>query len=85
MPRIHYNYLQLMQRSTIFCCNELKVNAVLKVFGNTRETAIPGGRLARFLDFVGENITRAAEQAREVLYTKAEAISPSSSPTREPI
>ena len=38
--------------------------------------------IARFLDFVGENITRAAEQAREVLYTKAEAISPSSAPTR---
>ena len=38
--------------------------------------------IARFLDFVGENITRAAEQAREVLYTKAEATSPSSSPTR---
>jgi DNA-binding transcriptional ArsR family regulator len=29
--------------------------------------------IARFMDFVGENITRAAEQAREVLYTKAEA------------
>ena len=28
--------------------------------------------IARFLDFVGENITRAAEQAREVLYTRAE-------------
>ena len=31
--------------------------------------------VARFLDFVGESITRAAEQAREVLYTKAEATS----------
>jgi DNA-binding transcriptional regulator GbsR (MarR family) len=31
--------------------------------------------IARFLDFVGESITRAAEQAREVLYTKAEATS----------
>jgi DNA-binding transcriptional ArsR family regulator len=29
--------------------------------------------IARFLDFVGESITRAAEQAREILYTKAEA------------
>ena len=28
--------------------------------------------VARFLDFVGESITRAAEQAREILYTKAE-------------
>ncbi|MGW7439489.1 helix-turn-helix domain-containing protein [Streptomyces sp. NPDC054849] len=26
--------------------------------------------IARFLDFVGESITRAAEQAREILYTK---------------
>ena len=41
--------------------------------------------IARFLDFVGENITRAAEQAREVLYTKAEATSPSSSPTPRPL
>lgn len=41
--------------------------------------------IARFLDFVGENITRAAEQAREVLYTKAEATSPSSSATRGPL
>ena len=31
--------------------------------------------VARFLDFVGESITRAAEQARDVLYTKAEATS----------
>ncbi|MFD6968548.1 helix-turn-helix domain-containing protein [Streptomyces sp. NPDC059949] len=28
--------------------------------------------IARFLDFVGESITRAAEQAREILYTKPE-------------
>ncbi|WP_326665104.1 helix-turn-helix domain-containing protein [Streptomyces sp. NBC_00385] len=31
--------------------------------------------IARFLDFVNEGITRAAEQAREVLYTKPEAAS----------
>lgn len=31
---------------------------------------------ARFLDFVGESMTRAAEQAREVLSTKAEAHEP---------
>ncbi|MFS4095743.1 helix-turn-helix domain-containing protein [Streptomyces sp. AF1A] len=31
--------------------------------------------VARFLDFVSESITRAAEQAREILYTKAEAAS----------
>jgi hypothetical protein len=30
---------------------------------------------ARFLDFVGESITRAAEQAREILFTKAEGTS----------
>ena len=32
-------------------------------------------RIASYLDFVAESITRAAEQAREVLYTKAEATS----------
>lgn len=31
--------------------------------------------IARFVDFVSESIARAAEQAREVLYTKAEAAS----------
>jgi hypothetical protein len=31
--------------------------------------------IARFLDFVGDSIARAAEQAREVLYTRAEATS----------
>jgi DNA-binding transcriptional regulator GbsR (MarR family) len=31
--------------------------------------------IARFLDFVSESITRAAEQAREVLHTKAETTS----------
>jgi hypothetical protein len=32
-------------------------------------------KAARFLDFVGESLTRAAEQAREVLYTNAETTS----------
>ncbi len=32
--------------------------------------------VARFLDFVTESLTRAAEQAREVLYTKTEAHEP---------
>jgi DNA-binding transcriptional ArsR family regulator len=31
--------------------------------------------IARYLDFVGESITRAAEQARQILYTDAEATS----------
>ena len=31
--------------------------------------------IARFLDFVGESITRAAEQSREILFTNAEATS----------
>ncbi|MET7352674.1 MarR family transcriptional regulator [Streptomyces mirabilis] len=31
--------------------------------------------IARFLDFISESITRAAEQAREVLHTKPEATS----------
>jgi DNA-binding transcriptional ArsR family regulator len=32
-------------------------------------------KIARYLDFVGESITRAAEQAREILYMNAEATS----------
>ncbi|MET7297291.1 helix-turn-helix domain-containing protein [Streptomyces griseoloalbus] len=38
-----------------------------------------GGRLeniARFLDFISESITRAAEQARDVLYTRADTAAP---------
>lgn len=35
--------------------------------------------VARFLDFVGESTTRAAEQAREILYAKAETTSTSAS------
>jgi hypothetical protein len=31
--------------------------------------------IARFVDIVAESITRAAEQAREILYTNAEATS----------
>jgi hypothetical protein len=31
--------------------------------------------VARFLDFVTDSITRAAEQAREILYTKTETTS----------
>jgi hypothetical protein len=31
--------------------------------------------IARFLDFISESITRAAEQAREVLHTKPETTS----------
>jgi hypothetical protein len=36
--------------------------------------------IARFLDFVGESIARAAEQAREVLYTKTGATSDGTAP-----
>lgn len=38
--------------------------------------------IARFLDLVGESITRAAEQARETLYTKAETASDGSAEPR---
>ena len=47
------------------------------ILGSDTPAAARLENIARFLDFVGENITRAAEQAREVLYTKAEATSPS--------
>jgi DNA-binding transcriptional regulator GbsR (MarR family) len=46
------------------------------ILGRDTPAATRLENIARFLDFVGENITRAAEQAREVLYTKAEAASP---------
>lgn len=35
---------------------------------------------ARFLDFVGESLTRAVEQARDVLYTKPETPAPTTEP-----
>ncbi|RKN45573.1 helix-turn-helix domain-containing protein [Streptomyces hoynatensis] len=43
------------------------------VLGRDTPAAARLDNVARFLDFVGESIIRAAEQAREVLYSKAEA------------
>jgi DNA-binding transcriptional ArsR family regulator len=43
------------------------------ILGRNTPAAARLENIARFLDFVGESIIRAAEQAREVLYTKAEA------------
>ncbi|MFF1838350.1 helix-turn-helix domain-containing protein [Streptomyces sp. NPDC058231] len=43
------------------------------VLGRGTPAAARLENIARFLDFVGESIIRAAEQAREILYTKAEA------------
>ena len=40
------------------------------VLGPTTPAAARLENIARFLDFVGESIARAAEQAREILYTK---------------
>ncbi|MDT0347130.1 helix-turn-helix domain-containing protein [Streptomyces litchfieldiae] len=37
--------------------------------------------IARFLDFVGESIARAAEQARDILYTKVETTPGSATPS----
>jgi DNA-binding transcriptional regulator YhcF (GntR family) len=45
------------------------------ILGPGTPAAVRLENAARFLDFVGESITRAAEQAREVLHTKAEATS----------
>lgn len=39
--------------------------------------------IARYLDFVGESIIRAAEQAREVLYTRTDT-PPGATPSQEP-
>ncbi|MGW6691286.1 helix-turn-helix domain-containing protein [Streptomyces sp. NPDC054961] len=43
------------------------------VLGPDTPAAIRLENIARFVDFVNESITRAAEQAREILHTKAEA------------
>ena len=43
------------------------------ILGRDTPAAARLENIARFLDFVGESIIRAAEQAREVLYTKTEA------------
>jgi len=45
------------------------------ILGPGTPAAIRLETAARFLDFVGESLARAAEQAREVLYAKAEATS----------
>jgi DNA-binding transcriptional ArsR family regulator len=42
------------------------------ILGPGTPAAVRLENAARFLDFVGESMARAAEQAREVLYTKAE-------------
>ena len=46
------------------------------VLGPHTPAAVRLENIARYLDFVGESLARAAEQAREVLYTKAEAHEP---------
>ncbi|AKJ15815.1 MarR family transcriptional regulator (plasmid) [Streptomyces incarnatus] len=45
------------------------------VLGHDTPAATRLESIARFVDFVGESITRAAEQARDVLYTKPETAS----------
>ncbi|MEU5695346.1 helix-turn-helix domain-containing protein [Actinosynnema sp. NPDC020468] len=42
------------------------------VLGPSSPAAVRLESIARFVDFVGESIVRAAEQAREILYTKAD-------------
>ena len=45
------------------------------ILGPDTPAAARLANIARFLDFVGESITRAAEQAREILYARAETTS----------
>lgn len=45
----------------------------VSILGPGTPAAVRLEGIARFVDFVGESMNRAAEQAREVLYTKAEA------------
>ena len=44
----------------------------VRVLGPDTPAAVRLANIARFLEIVGESITRAAEQAREILHTKAE-------------
>lgn len=46
------------------------------VLGRDSPAAVRLESVARFLDFVGESITRSAEQARAILYTKPDAAAP---------
>jgi DNA-binding CsgD family transcriptional regulator len=52
----------------------------VSILGRDTPAAARLENIARFLDFVGESVTRAAAQAREVLYTTA-AAPPDGSPT----
>ncbi|GAA0627471.1 GbsR/MarR family transcriptional regulator [Streptomyces crystallinus] len=45
----------------------------VQVLGRDTPAAARLENIARFVDFVGDSITRAAEQAREILYTKPES------------
>ncbi|MBQ0905909.1 helix-turn-helix domain-containing protein [Micromonospora sp. U21] len=47
----------------------------VSVLGPGTPAAVRLESIARFVDFIAETITRAAEQAREILYTKPEATS----------
>ncbi|GAB3156579.1 helix-turn-helix domain-containing protein [Micromonospora sonneratiae] len=47
----------------------------ISILGPDTPAATRLENIARFVDFVGESIIRAAEQAREVLYTRTEATS----------
>lgn len=47
----------------------------VRILGPDTPAAVRLENIARFVEFVGESIVRAAEQAREVLYTKSEATS----------
>ncbi|MER7687378.1 helix-turn-helix domain-containing protein [Streptomyces sp. NPDC097610] len=51
------------------------------VLGRDTPAATRLENIARFLDFISESITRAAEQAREVLHSRAEATSNDTAPS----
>jgi DNA-binding transcriptional ArsR family regulator len=54
----------------------------VSILGSDTPAAVRLESIARFVDFVGESITRAAEQAREILYTKVETTSGSTATPR---
>jgi hypothetical protein len=47
----------------------------VSILGPNTPAAARLANIARFLDFVGESISRATEQAREILHTKADTTS----------
>ncbi|HZE32746.1 MAG TPA: helix-turn-helix domain-containing protein [Actinoallomurus sp.] len=70
-------YYQSMMAAARDIANQVDIaRKGVGVLGPGTPAAVRLENVARYLDFVGESFARAAEQAREILYTKAEAHEP---------